>query len=443
MSELHIEMWKMERLTPYAHNPRKNDEAVPRMVEALRQFGFRIPVLITSAGEIIDGHLRLKAAQAIGMTEIPAIIVDDWSAQQVRAFRILVNRSATWADWDMDLLLEELQALHNADFDLHMTGFDQKELDKMLMEMGSDKDPDAVPDAPEVPVVKDGEVWTLGRHRLMCGDSTSAADMRRLLGDAQADMVWTDPPYNVDYHGKAGSIKNDKMTAQQFDQFLLAAHRVMFDAVRQGGGVYVAHSESGDGMAFRRAFISAGFKLAACLIWRKQTAVLGRGDYHFQHEPILYGWRPGAAHRWYGDRKQRTVMDAGIDSLRDMGDGTFQLLLGDKLYRLSGEAAVEEVPSSIIDVPKPAKSDLHPTTKPVALIERMVSNSAPRSGVVLDPFGGSGSTLMACELLGRQCRTMELDPRFAEVIIRRWQDYSGQDAVRETDGRTFGEVCNG
>ena len=389
-----IEQWPIERLVPYENNPRKNDAAVPRMVTVIREFGFRVPVLAKSTGDLVDGHLRLKAAMALGLDTVPVITVDDMSLEQVRAFRIMINRSATWADWDDEALLRELQALQLASYDLSLTGFDQRELDEMLMQLdgGTDKDPDDIPEPPDEPQVRDGEVWLLGRHRLMCGDSTSRADMCRLMGEDFADMIWTDPPYNVDYSGKAGKIKNDKMSAADFDQFLLAVHRVMFETVRPGGGVYVAHSEAGDGMAFRRAFIQSGFKLAACLIWRKQSAVLGRGDYHFQHEPILYG-----------------------EAL-----------------------AIEELASSIISVPKPAKSDLHPTTKPVALIERMVANSSPAKGLVLDPFGGSGSTLMACELLGRSCRTMELDPRFAEVIIRRWQDYTDGQALREADGATLG-----
>lgn len=200
----------------------------------------------------------------------------------------------------------------------------------------------------------------------------------------------------------------------------------------------MAHSEAGDGMVFRRAFMATGFKLAACLIWRKQAAVLGRGDYHYQHEPILYGWRRGAAHRWYGDRKQRTMLEAGLPGLREMGDGTWQLCVEDRLYRISGEALrVEELATTVIDAPKPARSDLHPTMKPVALIERMVTNSSPRAGIVGDPFGGSGSTLMACERLGRSARVMELDPRFVDVTIRRWQDYGGGRATRESDGAAF------
>lgn len=404
MSDTRIEHWPLERLIPYENNPRKNDHAVEKMVAVIREYGFRVPVLAKSSGDLIDGHLRLKAALAMQLATVPVIVADDMTSEQVRAFRLMVNRSATWADWDEDALLRELQALQIADFDLALTGFDQRELDELLMEMEDDKDPDAVPEPPAAPVVRDGEIWVLGRHRLMCGDSTSSSDMRRLLGEAVADMVWTDPPYNVDYSGKAGKIKNDKMSAADFSAFLLSAHRVMFESVRQGGGVYVAHSEAGDGMTFRRAFIDAGFKLAACLIWRKQSAVLGRGDYHWQHEPILYGWRPGAAHRWYGDRKQKTMAELGVDGLSAMPDGSWQLAVDGRVYRISGESlAVDELPTSVINVPKPSRSDLHPTTKPVALVERMVANSCPRAGLVLDPFGGSGSTLMACERLGRRC----------------------------------------
>lgn len=442
MPELHIEKWPVERLRPYEHNPRKNDHVVSKMVDALREFGFRVPLLAKSDGELIDGHLRYKAALAMGMQQVPVIPADDMTDAQIRAFRILINRSATWADWDEDLLLQELRALKSLDVDLAITGFEDQELDELLMEMAeTDKDPDAVPPVQLEPVVRDGEVWQLGRHRLMCGDARSLADCRRLLDGKELDLIWTDPPYNVDYRGKAGKIKNDKMSGAEFEAFLLGSFKAMHDALRPGGAIYVAHSEAGDGMVFRRTFINAGFKLAACLIWRKQSAVLGRGDYHFQHEPILYGWRRGAAHRWYGNRKQRTLLELEEPGLREMEDGSWQFCLGDRLYRLQGEAlSVEELPTSVLDAPKPAKSDLHPTMKPVALIERMVANSSPRGGLVGDFFGGSGSTLMACERLNRAARIMELDPRFADVIIRRWQDYTGDSALRESDGRPYAEI---
>lgn len=442
MPELHIEKWPVERLRPYERNPRKNDHVVSKMVDALRQFGFRVPLLAKSDGELIDGHLRYKAALAMGMQQVPVIPADDMTDAQIRAFRILINRSATWADWDEDLLLQELRALKSLDVDLTITGFEDRELDELLMEMAeTDKDPDAVPPVQPEPVVCDGEIWQLGRHRLMCGDARSLADCRRLLDGKELDLIWTDPPYNVDYRGKAGKIKNDKMSGSEFEAFLLGSFKAMHDALRPGGAIYVAHSEAGDGMVFRRTFINAGFRLAACLIWRKQSAVLGRGDYHFQHEPILYGWRRGAAHRWYGNRKQRTLLELEEPGLREMEDGSWQFCLGDRLYRLQGEAlSVEELPTSVLDAPKPAKSELHPTMKPVALIERMVANSSPRGGLVGDFFGGSGSTLMACERLNRAARIMELDPRFADVIIRRWQDYTGNSALRESDGRPYAEI---
>lgn len=442
MPDLHIEQWPMEKLRPYERNPRKNDHVVGKMVDALRQFGFRVPLLAKSDGELIDGHLRYKAALAMGLAAVPVIPADDLTDAQIRAFRILINRSATWADWDEELLLQELRALKALDVDLAVTGFEDRELDELLMEMvETDKDPDAVPPVQPKPVVRDGEIWQLGRHRLMCGDARSLADCRRLLDGKALDLIWTDPPYNVDYRGKAGKIKNDKMSGAEFEAFLLGSFKAMHDALRPGGAIYVAHSEAGDGMVFRRTFINAGFKLAACLIWRKQSAVLGRGDYHFQHEPILYGWRRGAAHRWYGNRKQRTLLELEEPALREMADGSWQFCLGDRLYRLQGEAlCVEELPTSVIDAPKPARSDLHPTMKPVALIERMLANSSPRDALVGDFFGGSGSTLMACERLNRAARLMELDPHFVDVIIRRWQDYTGAQALREVDGKSYAEL---
>lgn len=445
IDRLQIEQWPITRLRPYEKNPRKNDHVVNRMTEVLKEFGFRVPVLAKSDGELIDGHLRYKAAMAMGLETVPVIVADDMTEAQIRAFRIMINRSATWADWDEDLLLQELRALQMADFDLSMTGFDDRELDQMLMDMvAGDKDPDDVPETPDDPVVRDGEIWLLGRHRLMCGDSTRLADCRRLLGDEQLDMVWTDPPYNVDYQGKAGKIKNDKMGAQDFDAFLMDAFKSMHEFLRPGGAIYVAHSEAGNGMSFRQTFMSAGFKMAACLIWRKQTAVMGRGDYHFQHEPILYGWKRGAAHRWYGNRKQRSILEVAMPEMKEMGDGSWQFCLGDKLFRIQGEAlCIEELATTVFDVPKPAKSDLHPTMKPVALIERMVANSSPRSGIVGDFFGGSGSTLMACERLGRSARLMEIDPRFVEVIISRWQNFSGDDAVRASDGLPYKNLYGG
>lgn len=442
MLKLQIETWSIDRLVPYAGSPRSNDHAVEKMVAVIRDFGFRIPLVARSDGELVDGHLRLKAAIALGYTEVPVLLSDDLTPDQVRAFRLLVNRSAMWATWDEELLTREIEALMFARFDIALTGFDQSELDKLLLS-SADKggNADALPDVPAVPVIRPGELWLLGNHRVMCGSALSSTEMARLLGGQKATMVWTDPPYNVAYTGKAGRILNDKLSEAEFEAFLFEAFTRMNEALRPGGAIYVAHSEAGGGTTFRQTFLRAGFRFASCLVWKKQQAVLSRSDYHWQHEPVLYGWKPGAAHKWYGDRKQKTVVEANLPGVTMQEDGTLQMLVDGKLYCVTGQnLRIVELPSTVMEVAKPAKSDMHPTTKPVALVSSMVSNSSPTGGSVLDPFGGSGSTVIACERLGRGCCTMELDPRYAQVIVARWQDYTGKHAVREVDGKLFDEL---
>jgi DNA modification methylase len=410
------------------------------MIATFREFGFRAPLLARSDGELIDGHLRLKAALAMGMIEVPVLLADDMTPEQVRAFRLAVNRSAAWATWEEELLAREIAALLDAKFDIALTGFDQHELDKLLKAAAAtESDPDAVPEVPETPLAREGELWLLGPHRLYCGDALSGLHVGCLLGGKEAGMVWTDPPYNVDYEGQAGKIRNDKMPAAEFEKFLHAAFARMFEALQEGGPIYVAHSEAGGGMVFRRAFREAGFRFASCLIWNKGQAVMGRCDYHWQHEPILYGWKPGAAHKWYGNRKGKTVLEVGIQDAQQQEDGSYTLLLGGKLYRLRGE--LEEIPGTVVSVPKPLKSALHPTTKPVELVSVCVSNSSRSGGIVFDPFCGSGSTVIACERLGRACCALEIDPRYVQVGIMRWQNFTGRQAVRESDGMLFDELA--
>ncbi len=439
---LNTAIWPIEKFRPYANNPRKNDHAVDRMVAVIDEFGFRAPLLVRSDGELIDGHLRLKAAIRMGKTSLPVSIADDMTPEQVRAYRLVVNRSATWSSFDDDLLAEEIEKLMASGFDITLTGFDQSELDQLLREkFAVEKDPEALPELPETSVVVEGDLWCLGPHRLLCGDSTTGRAMGQLLRGQEVSMVWTDPPYNVDYQGKAGGIKNDKMSTSNFEAFLYDAFVQMREALRPGGCIYVAHSEAGGGLSFRQAFQRAGLRFASCLIWRKSAAVMSRGDYHWQHEPILYGWKPGAAHKWHGNRKQKTVIDLNLPSLTQNEDGTWQAIIDGRLFLLSGQDfKIEEMSTTVIDVPKPVKSLDHPTTKPVALVEKMVSNSSPSGGLVLDSFGGSGSTLMACEVLGRRCATVELDPKYAQRIIMRWQNFSGNQAFRESDGRLFDDL---
>lgn len=459
MEKLNVEYWPISRLRPYEGALRRNDDFVSRMADSIRAYGFRIPVLARRDGEIVDGELCWKAARHLGMTEVPVLPADDLSDAQVRAFRLLVNRSATWADWNPEAVAVELASLRDLDIDLSQTGFDAREIDRHLhsLLLQDNKDPDAVPDVPVEPVSRAGDLWLLGEHCLFCGDARDSAAYRALLGGSKADMIWTDPPYNVGYEGKAGKIKNDSMSDKAFSQFLQDVFSTMSGFIKPGGAVYVAHADAGScGMAFRQEFLRAGFKIASCLIWRKNQSVLSRADYHWQHEPILYGWLPGTPHRWCGDRKQTTVMDAFPSAVQvDGKDGRIEwrVVDGERLLRITGtDVLVEELPSSVIHAPKPQASEQHPTMKPVALIERMLINSSMRGDVVLDPFGGSGSTLIACERMDRVCRIMELDPRFVDVIIQRWQDATGHEACLASSGASFdcmrgqrspaGEACH-
>lgn len=398
---LKTESWPIERLVPYARNPRKNDEQVERMVAAIREFGFRIPVVAKSDGTVVDGHLRLKAAQRMGMESVPVALADELTDAQVKAFRLLANRSANWADWDEDLLALELEELQAMAFDVSLTGFDVAEIDSLLAKPATDglTGPDEVPEPPVVPVTKPGDVWLLGKHRLMCGDSTSMDDLARLCAGQLVDMWLTDPPYNVAYEGKtkdALTIKNDAMANDQFRQFLRDAYTAADSVMKPGAVFYIWHADS-EGYNFRGAAQDAGWKVRQCLIWKKSVMVMGRQDYHWKHEPCLYGWKDGAGHLWAADRKQTTVLEFD----------------------------------------RPTRNGEHPTMKPVALFEYQMLNNTKGGDIVLDSFGGSGTTLLAAEKNGRVARLMELDPKYCDVIVKRWEDFTGKKAVLEgeEDGR--------
>jgi DNA modification methylase len=375
------------------------------MAGAIREFGFRIPIIARSTGDVVDGHLRLKAAYHLGLETVPVILADDLSPAQIKAFRILANRSATWADWDDDLLRLELEELKLEDFDLALTGFDADEILEIMAgeetTTEGDTDEDGAPEVPEIPVSRPGDVWVCGVHRVICGDATDAASYAQLLQGEKADMVFTDPPYNVDYSNSAKDrmrgtnrpILNDNL-GDGFYDFLLAALTPMLANCR--GGIYVAMSSS-ELDTLQSAFRAAGGKWSTFIIWAKHTFTLGHADYQRQFEPILYGWPEGVKRHWCGDRNQGDVWN----------------------------------------IKKPHKNDLHPTMKPVELVERAIRNSSRPGDVVLDAFGGSGTTMIAAEKSGRQARLMELDPKYVDVICRRFQDFSGQQAVRESDGQLF------
>lgn len=402
MNDLHIEMRPVESLIPYIRNARTHSEdQVAQIAASIAEFGWTNPILTDGANGVIAGHGRLLAARKLGLDQVPVIELSHLSPIQKRAYILADNRIAENAGWDEELLKVELAELKIGDFDLALTGFDADELDRLLDgESGSDglTDEDAVPETPEQPISKPGDVWVLGEHRLLCGDATDPASYQALLADELADMVFTDPPYNVDYansakdkqRGKHRPILNDKL-GDGFGAFLLSALAPMMSVTK--GALYIAMSSS-ELDTLQSAFRSAGGKWSTFIIWAKNTFTLGRADYQRQYEPMLYGWRDGNDRYWCG--------------ARDQGDVWF--------------------------VKKPVKNDLHPTMKPVELVERAVRNSSKSRDIVLDPFGGSGTTLIACEKSGRRARLMELDPKYVDVIVRRWEDFSGKKATRINGG---------
>lgn len=400
-----IDIWPIEKLVFYARNPRRNDAAIDRMCASIREFGFKIPVLARSDGEVVDGHLRLKAAKKLDIVEVPVILCDEWTPAQVKAFRLMVNRSVAWADWDEDLLSLELIDLKLLDFDLSLTGFDNGELANLLA--GQDRvegltDEDAVPELPETPISRLGDLWVLGNHRLCVGDAADADSVAKLMAGGAADLVFTDPPYNVSYEGYTEdrlTIKGDRMSAEDFKQFLEAAFRSYRILVKPGASMYVCHSSSWQ-REFQNALESAGFEVRCQIIWAKNTFAWGFGRYKFQHEPMFYCHIAGEKDPWYGDKSQSTLWSEK----------------------------------------KPAANRLHPTAKPVELVERALLNSSKAGDVVADLFGGSGSILIGCERRGRHARLMEIDPKYCDVIVRRWQEFTGQQATLEGHGGTFEHV---
>lgn len=444
---LAVRLIQVEQLVPYARNARTHpDWQIDQIAASIREFGFINPILIGDDSVLVAGHGRLLAAQRLGMTKVPAIVLAHLSPAQRRALVIADNKIAENAGWDEELLRSELAALHGEGFELDVIGFSEAELDDLLGDLVEDADPpaqlgdpDFVPEAPPKSVSERGDVWVLGPHRVMCGDSTSVADVQAMCA-GPIDACWTDPPYNVNYEGAAGKIANDNLAEHDFAKFLTAAFKAAFKVMKPGAPIYVAHSET-EGVAFRSAFAAAGYKLSGCLIWVKPSLVLGRSDYQWRHEAILYGWKPGAAHPWYGGRKQTTVREGTVMPLRAMPDGTLQVDVANRTFVVSGQnLSIEAFDGSIIRAERPARNAEHPTMKPVALILEMLENSTKPGDRVLDLFGGSGSTLIACHKVGRVARLMELDQHYCDVIVERWQTYTGGVARSEADGQTFEET---
>lgn len=442
----------VESLIPYARNARTHSPAqVAQIAASIAEFGFTNAILADEKG-IVAGHGRVLGAQqlyaagktialpsgeAIPVGTVPVVDCTGWSDTKRRAYILADNQLALNAGYDLELLRLELTDLKLEGFDLDLLGFGDLLTDLLDPAAGNDKDPDEVPDVPAVAESKPGDVWVLGAHRVLCGDSTSVLDWGNLMKGETADACWTDPPYNVAYESKlAGKIQNDSMGDGKFLAFLTDAFTALFTVLKPGGAIYVAHADT-EGYNFRSAFRAAGFKLSGCLVWKKDSLVLGRSDFQWMHEPILYGWKPGSRHRWYGGRKLTTVQDWGGDPVVKREDGSYQIVVGDRILTVSGDAKIEESPSSVFFHEKPKRSSEHPTMKPVGLVERMLKCSARSGDVVIDAFGGSGSTLVAADRLGMSARLMELDPKFVDVIVKRWQNYTGRRAVHGVTGVEF------
>lgn len=384
----------IQDLIPYARNSRTHSDAqVAQIAASIREFGWTNPILLDGENGIIAGHGRLLAAQKLGETQVPTIELAHMSEAQKRAYVIADNKLALNAGWDDEMLFAEFEDLKEAGFDLELTGFTLEEIGKLTPEVVNEglTDEDEAPPVPEEPKTKLGDIYQLGKHRLMCGDSTSIDHLERLCDGQSVDMWLTDPPYNVAYEGGTKeklTIKNDSMGDDQFRQFLRDAYTAADAVMKPGSVFYIWHADS-EGYNFRGAAKDVNWKVRQCLIWKKSSLVLGRQDYQWQHEPCLYGWKEGASHLWASDRKQTTILEFD----------------------------------------KPSRNGEHPTMKPVALFEYQLLNNTKGGDIVLDSFGGSGTTLIAAEKNGRVARLMELDPKYCDVIVKRWEDFTGKKAT--------------
>ena len=398
-----VEQIAIADLIPYARNARTHSpEQVQQIARSIQEFGWTNPVLIDEKGNIIAGHGRVMAAKELGMDKVPCLRLAGLTEAQQRAYRIADNQLALNAGWDDALLADELRDLGSIDFDIGLIGVSDEDIDRLFDGIGEPEagvDPDYAPVIEAAPITITGDAWVLGRNIVMCGDSRNKSSALALMRGEEADLLVTDPPYNVGYVGKtadAMTIDNDFMPDIEFRKFMVDCFCVAYDVMKPGAGFYIWHADS-EGLNVRMAILESGLIVRQCLIWAKNSMVLGRQDYHWQHEPCLYGWKEGAAHRWYGDRKQTT------------------LLMFDR----------------------PSRSDVHPTMKPVDLIRYQIENSSKKGDVVLDLFGGSGTTLIACEMIDRSARIMEVDPKYVDVIVRRWQEYTGETAVHAESGEPF------
>ena len=430
MDKLKIEYVDINNIKPYKKNPRKNEKAIPYVMESIKQFGFKNPVILDKNNVIVAGHTRIESAKRLGITEIPCIYADDLTDEQIKAFRLADNKVAEIAEWDIDLLDTELDDILNIDmsdfgFDLDLEDEEEKEIIE-----------DEVPEVPEEPKAKLGDIYQLGNHRLMCGDSTKEEDVAKLMNGVKADLVVTDPPYNVNIGQGGGSIcsmriqnhrtdgatiKNDNMDDSEFNVFLIKAFKNMYESLKDGGVFYVWHGQTKSDI-FIQTLRKNQLEIREMLIWNKDRLVMGRQDYQWKHEGCVYGWKEGASHYFVDDRKQTTVIEDKKPDIKKMKK--------EELVKLLEEIYSDKQSTTIINEERPGISEEHPTMKPVKLIARQVKNSSRIEEKVLDLFGGSGTTLITCEQLNRKCYMMEYDPHYVDVIIQRWENFTGEKAIK-------------
>ncbi|HZT29428.1 MAG TPA: site-specific DNA-methyltransferase [Bryobacteraceae bacterium] len=405
LRNLLVQFWPIDKLIPYARNARTHtEEQVAQVAASIAEFGWTNPILVGADGIIIAGHARLAAARKLKMTEVPVIVLDHLTETQRRALVLADNRLALSAGWDEEMLRVELESLKEDEFDLDLVGFTEDEIEEILAGPEQTKtgltDEDAVPDEQEKVVTVAGDLWVMGQHRLLCGDATVLGHVEKVLAGDLADMCFTDPPYNIDYEGRTKDklkIQNDSLGAK-FYGFLKDASANILAVCK--GAVYICMSSS-EMHTLRQAFLEAGGHWSGIIIWVKNHFTLGWGDYRHNYEPIMYGWREGGTHYWCGDRGQ----------------------------------------SDTWEIKRPSANREHPTMKPVELVERALRNNSKSRDTILDPFGGSGTTIIACEKTGRQARVIELDPKYCDVIVRRWQAFTGQVARLDGSGRAFDDVA--
>ncbi|MFX4303013.1 site-specific DNA-methyltransferase [Alicyclobacillus tolerans] len=430
------------------YNPRKDlkpgDKEYEKLKKSILEFGYVDPLVWNKeTGNIVGGHQRIKILKEMGYEEVECSVVS-LSKEKEAALNIALNKIS--GEWDLPKLKDLLVELDTGEFDIEITGFDETELAVLLSDVGDDEvkeddfnEKEAVEKALDTTITS-GDVYILGQHRLICGDSTDSFFVKKLMDGYSADMCFTDPPYNVDYTGKTKDslkIKNDKMSDDQFRGFLEDAFSRAYEVMKPGAPIYICHADS-EGINFRSAMVASGFELKQCIIWVKDVLVMGRQDHHWKHEPILYGWKKGGSHKWYGGRKQTTVIDhkTGI-AVEEKEDGfvlNFNVENGKsaaiKVKQFEVIHPGEDEQTTIWRVPKPARNGQHPTMKPISLVARALKNSSREGDVVLDLFGGSGSTLMACEEMKRHARVVEFDPVYCQVIIDRWEKFTGKKAVK-------------